>query len=131
MALQTWISKVEKALAKTNRESSKQTQFALITDDFKQRITNKLKRRVDLPPLIADSLSATLEIVDRKEVSKSHVIITMQIDYQGKGDLSPDDIRDMKAVYVKLRAKYLMRSVYYDKMERFNSAPNEYAVSIC
>ena len=41
------------------------------------------------------------------------------------------DIRDMKAVYVKLRAKYLMRSVYYDKMERFNSAPNEYAVSIC
>ena len=39
------------------------------------------------------------------------------------------DVRDMKAFYVKLRAKYLMKSIYYDKMERFNTAPNEYAVS--
>ena len=39
------------------------------------------------------------------------------------------DIRDMKAFYVKLRAKYLMKSICYDKMERFDNAPNEYAVS--
>jgi NADPH2:quinone reductase len=39
------------------------------------------------------------------------------------------DVRDIKAFYVKLRAKYLMKSIYYDKMERFNTAPNEYAVS--
>ncbi|KAL7510130.1 hypothetical protein ACHAXN_007321 [Cyclotella atomus] len=37
------------------------------------------------------------------------------------------DVRDMKAFYVKLRAKYLMRSIAYDKMERFTNAPNEYA----
>lgn len=39
------------------------------------------------------------------------------------------DVRDMKAFYVKMRAKYLMPSLYYDKMERFNSAPYEYTVS--
>ncbi|KAL3803186.1 hypothetical protein HJC23_003461 [Cyclotella cryptica] len=39
------------------------------------------------------------------------------------------DIRDMKAFYVKMRAKYMMKSIYYDKMERYNNAPNEYAVS--
>ena len=39
------------------------------------------------------------------------------------------DIRDMKAFYVKMRAKYVMNSIYYDKMEKFRTAPNEYAVS--
>lgn len=39
------------------------------------------------------------------------------------------DVRDLKALYVKMRAKYLMKSIYYDKMERYNNAPNEYAVS--
>lgn len=42
------------------------------------------------------------------------------------------DVRDYKAVYCKMRAKYMLKNtVYYDRMERYNSAPNEYAVSDC
>ncbi|KAL7553294.1 hypothetical protein ACHAWF_016561 [Thalassiosira exigua] len=38
------------------------------------------------------------------------------------------DVRDYKATYCKMRAKYVIKnSVYYDRMERYNTAPNEYA----
>jgi NADPH:quinone reductase-like Zn-dependent oxidoreductase len=39
------------------------------------------------------------------------------------------DIRDMKAFYVRMRAKYTMNSIFYDKVEQYNNAPNQYAVS--
>jgi NADPH:quinone reductase-like Zn-dependent oxidoreductase len=40
------------------------------------------------------------------------------------------DARDVRAMYFKTRVKFLWdNAVYYDRMERFASAPNEYAVS--
>ena len=40
------------------------------------------------------------------------------------------DVRDFRAVYFKTRVKFLWdNAVYYDRVERFASAPNEYAVS--
>ena len=40
------------------------------------------------------------------------------------------DVRDLKALYVKMRAKFLLNnSVYFDRVERYKEAPNEYAVS--
>lgn len=41
------------------------------------------------------------------------------------------DVRDYKAGYCKMKAKYFMyNGVYYDKMERYNNATIEFAVSI-
>jgi len=38
------------------------------------------------------------------------------------------DARDVKAAYVKLKAKFFMNNtIYYDRMVRYNEAPNEYA----
>jgi len=38
------------------------------------------------------------------------------------------DVRDYKATYCKMRAKYMLNNtVYYDRMERYDLAPNEYA----
>ncbi|KAL7542029.1 hypothetical protein ACHAXR_012534 [Thalassiosira sp. AJA248-18] len=38
------------------------------------------------------------------------------------------DVRDYKAKYCQMRAKYILsNTVYYDRMERFENAPNEYA----
>mmetsp|Transcript_26393 Transcript_26393/g.63334 ORF Transcript_26393/g.63334 Transcript_26393/m.63334 type:complete len:868 (-) Transcript_26393:586-3189(-) len=38
------------------------------------------------------------------------------------------DARDYKATYCRMKAKYLLNnSVYYDKLERYEVAPNEYA----
>lgn len=40
------------------------------------------------------------------------------------------DVRDYKAAYCKMRAKYLLNNaLYYDRVERYEFAPNEYAVS--
>lgn len=40
------------------------------------------------------------------------------------------DARDLKAMYIKTKARYLTgNSIYYDRLERYNQAPNEYAVS--
>ncbi len=40
------------------------------------------------------------------------------------------DDRDYKAMYCKMRAKYMLnRMVYYGRMDRYDQAPNEYAVS--
>lgn len=41
-----------------------------------------------------------------------------------------NDARDMKAMYCRMKAKYFSKNtVYYDRMERYHLAPNEYAVS--
>jgi NADPH:quinone reductase-like Zn-dependent oxidoreductase len=41
------------------------------------------------------------------------------------------DVRDYKAGFCKMKAKYFMyNGMYYDKMERFNTATIEFAVSI-
>ena len=38
------------------------------------------------------------------------------------------DVRDFKAMYCRFRAKYVLtNSVYFDRMERYEFAPNEYA----
>ena len=38
------------------------------------------------------------------------------------------DIRDYRAMYCKMRARYVMKNtLYYDRMERYELAPNEYA----
>ena len=40
------------------------------------------------------------------------------------------DVRDMTAMYIKTKVKFLWGNAkYYDRVERFASAPNEYAVS--
>lgn len=40
------------------------------------------------------------------------------------------DLRDYKAMYCRMRAKYMLsKSVNYDRVERFNNVPSEYAVS--
>lgn len=40
------------------------------------------------------------------------------------------DVRDWKAMYCKMRMNYVLNNtVHYDRMERYLSAPNEYAVS--
>lgn len=38
------------------------------------------------------------------------------------------DVRDLKAMHCKMQAKYMWKNaVYYERMERYNLAPNEYA----
>mmetsp|Transcript_7355 Transcript_7355/g.16667 ORF Transcript_7355/g.16667 Transcript_7355/m.16667 type:complete len:888 (-) Transcript_7355:257-2920(-) len=38
------------------------------------------------------------------------------------------DVRDYKAMYCRMRARYLLNNtLYYDRMERYDLAPNEYA----
>lgn len=39
------------------------------------------------------------------------------------------DVRNMKAWYVTMKSRCLMNSVHYDKVDRYETAPNEYAVS--
>lgn len=40
------------------------------------------------------------------------------------------DVRDFKASYCRMRAKYMLKNtVYYDRTERYENYPNEYAVS--
>lgn len=47
-----------------------------------------------------------------------------------KAGLFMKDIRDITAMYIKTRVKFMWDNArYYDRVERFASAPNEYAVS--